>query len=179
LPNAIAYYAIEGAAREGLCFSFGLCFSNIDDMPIPDLTQFGVLPNGCYDCTLQEVEARYTGTQQRQELWGKFNQFLAAIANQPKPASCLIDGGFTSDKAAPKDIVFDLTDCNEVDRNHWFFVFMNGRQAIYATYQVDFWVYYPGAGNDLRAFFEYVKPEEALIRGMSAEDRKGLLRLVI
>ncbi|RWD47901.1 MAG: hypothetical protein EOS25_24500 [Mesorhizobium sp.] len=150
-------------------------------MPIPDLTPFGVLPTGCYDCTLAEIQARYTTNQHRQELWTSFQQFLHWINNQPRPANCLIDGGFTSDKAAPKDIdvVFDLSGCNDGDRNHWFIVFMSQRNQIYIDYRVDFWVYYPGAGNDLRAFFEYVKPEEALVRGMQPQDRKGLLRVVL
>ncbi|TPI30021.1 hypothetical protein FJW08_15170 [Mesorhizobium sp. B3-2-1] len=95
-------------------------------MPIPDLTQFGVFPIGRHDCTLAEKQARYTGTPQRQELWTSFQEFLISTDNQPRPASCLIDGGFTSDKAAPKDIdvVFDLTGCGDADRNNWFFVCM-------------------------------------------------------
>lgn len=44
---------------------------------------------------------------------------------------------------------------------------------------MDFWVYMPGAPRDLRAFFEYVKLEEAVIRGMAPEDLKGLLRVAL
>lgn len=96
------------------------------------------------------------------------------------PANILVDGGFTSDKAAPKDIdiVFDLSGCQDATRNHWYFVFATQRDALFNRFRVDFWVFYPEANRDLRAFFEYVKPEEAIVRGMQPGDLKGLLRVV-
>ena len=93
----------------------------------------------------------------------------------------LVDGGFTSDKAAPKDIdvVFDLTSCDDNTKRFWFFQYGTMRDYFETQYRVDFWVYIPGANNDLRAFFEYVKPEEAIVRGMQSTDRKGMLRITL
>jgi hypothetical protein len=34
-------------------------------------------------------------------------------------------------------------------------------------------------GNDLRAFFQYLRPEEALTRGLRAGETKGILRIVL
>ncbi|WP_455173995.1 DUF6932 family protein [Azospirillum largimobile] len=149
-------------------------------MPIPPLTNFGVLPPGRHDCTLAEIEATYTGNAHRLALWADFRNFLAWVAPQPAPTYILIDGSFTGDKAAPKDVdvVFDLSDCNEMAKKHWFFVFMTEQDKIKADFRVDFWVYLPGANRDLRGFFEYVRPEEAIKRGMQPGDRKGLLRVV-
>lgn len=149
-------------------------------MPIPALTQFGVLPAGRHECTLNEIEATYTHNAHRRALWGDFNRFLAWAQGFPMPTNILVDGGFTSDKAAPKDVdvVFDLSGCADAIRNHWIVTYATQQAVIYQQFRVDFWVYFPGATNDLRAFFEYVKPEEAILRGMQPGDLKGLLRVV-
>lgn len=150
-------------------------------MPVPELTPLGVLPAGCHDCTLDEIQAAYCTNEHRTDLWTQFQAFMEWIATQPPPAHIIVDGGFTSDKAAPKDIdvVFDLSGCPQPVVGHWFGVFITGRAELMATHRVDFWVYHPGSGNDLRAFFEYVKPEEAIIRGMEPGDRKGILRIAL
>lgn len=148
-------------------------------MPIPNLTPFGVLPAGRHDCTLDEIGAVYTVTDHRQALWADLQGFLAWAAPQPKPASIYFDGSFTSDKTMPSDIdvVFDLDGCDNGTRNHWLIVFATQRLLIKRNYRVDFWVYIPGMPNDLRSFFEYVRPEEAILRGMGPGDLKGLLRV--
>jgi len=148
-------------------------------MPIPDLTPFGVLPVGRHDCTLEEIEAAYTATDHRRALWGDLRGFLAWVDPQPKPTSIYFDGSFTSDKTTPSDIdvVFDLDGCDNATRNHWLIVFATQQPAIKRDYRVDFWVYFPGMPNDLRAFFAYVRPEEAIKRGMGPGDLKGLLRV--
>jgi len=89
-------------------------------MPIPPLNAFGVLPAGRHDCTLPEIAASYTGNPHRLALWQSFAAFLQWTANQPRPESVLIDGGFTSDKPAPKDIdiVFDLSGCPALAQGH-------------------------------------------------------------
>lgn len=146
-------------------------------MPIPPLNQHGVLPTGFHECTLAEIEAAYTGNAHRQALWIGLTNFLTWTNSQPRPSNILVDGGFTSDKALPKDIdvVFDVSDAEDAVRNHWFFIFGTQRDAIFEQYRVDFWVHYAGAKHDLRAFFQYVRPEEAIVRGMQPGDRKGLL----
>ena len=148
-------------------------------MPIPALTPFGVLPVGRHECTFLEVEAAYTLNDHRSRLWADLQRFMRWTANQPQPASIYLDGSFTSDKVLPGDIdvVFDLDGCGQAVQSHWLFVFGTQRAVIKNDYRVDFWVYLPGAANDLRAFFEYVRPEEAIVRGMGPGDLKGLLRV--
>ena len=147
------------------------------EVPIPELTPHGVLPSGRHSCTLSEIQARYTGNAHRSSLWSAFCRFLKWTNNQPKPSAIIIDGGFTSDKDKPKDIdfVFDLTGRDQICQNHWAFVFLKKRKFLMDSFMVDFWVYFPGAPNDLRSFFEYVKLEEAISRGMQPGDRKGVL----
>lgn len=123
----------------------------------------------------------YAHNDHRAALWASFQGFLAWIANQPAPTEILVDGGFTSDSALPKDVdvVFDLTGCAQAVVGHWFGVFVTQRADIKRDHRVDFWIYHPGVStNDLRAFFEYVRQEEALERGMSPTDLKGLLRVI-
>lgn len=148
-------------------------------MPIPPLTQFGVLPAGRHDCTLDEIEAVYTLTAHRQALWADLRGFLAWADPQPKPTSIYFDGSFTSDKTTPSDVdvVFDLDGCDNATRNHWWIVFGTQQKIIKRDFRVDFWVYLPGMPTDLRAYFEYVRPEEAILRGMGPSDLKGLLRV--
>jgi hypothetical protein len=149
-------------------------------MPIPPLNIFGVLPTGRHDCTLQEIAVLYCSNPGRDILWQGFLAFLAWMQAQPPPKEILVDGSFTSDKESPDDIdvVFDLSGCSTDARNHWITIFMTQEAWLKAQFRVDFWVYFPGAPNDLRAFFEYVRPEEAIRRGMPPGELKGLLRIV-
>jgi hypothetical protein len=42
---------------------------------------------------------------------------------------------------------------------------------------VDFYPFVVGQGNDFSAFFQYVRVEEALRRGIAPTVRKGILRV--
>ena len=148
-------------------------------MAIPELNVHGVLPVGQYDCSAAEIAVRYSYNHTRTAIWGGFERFIQWASTQPQPSKILVDGSFTSDKDHPRDvdIVFDLDGCALDCQQHWFTVFVQQRVAIKATYSVDFWIYFPGFPKDLRAFFEYLRPEEALARGMGPESRKGLLSI--
>jgi hypothetical protein len=114
-------------------------------MPIPNLSGFGVLPPGRHDCTLDEIESVYAFNSHRQSLWHDFQGFVAWAKKFPAPACVLIDGGFTSDKAAPKDIdvVFDLDGCATPAASHWGGVFLTQQAQLKADFRVDFWIYLP------------------------------------
>lgn len=151
------------------------------NVPIPDLNAFGLLPAGNHDCTCAEVAAAYAGNDARQLLWNKFEAFIAWVEQQPKPITVLLDGSFTGDKPNPADIdvVVDLSDADAAFSEHWLRVFFTQRAWIKQEFSVDFWVYAPGFPNDLRSFFQYVRPDEALTRGMGVGETKGLLRVTI
>ena len=150
-------------------------------MPIPGLTEQGVLPPGAFDCTRDEVVESFCGSAHRLSLWQRFEAFLVEVDVGRRPTRLLVDGSFTSDKPIPSDIdvVFDLTTCSEDVQNHWFRIQALEQARLKVAYGVDFWVYFPGLPNDLRTFFSYVRPEEALRRGMQLDQRKGLLSLVL
>lgn len=148
-------------------------------MPIPPLSPNGLLPTGCFDCTLDEVSSHYTWSPRRTELWTGFERFVAWARKGPPVTHIYLDGGFTSDKPHPKDIdvVMDLAGANQQTFLHWLQVFATQRPMLAQDFLVDFWVYHPSMPNDLRAFFQYVRPEEAQARQLKPSDRKGLLRV--
>lgn len=148
-------------------------------MPIPTLLPSGLLPIGFFDCTLDEVSGNYTWSPRRIELWTAFSGFISWMKPQPHISHLYIDGGFTSDKVHPKDIdvVLDLTDSTPEVVLHWLSVFVTQKEKIASDFLVDFWVYHPSMPNDLRKFFQYIRPEEAQARQLKPKDRKGMLRV--
>ena len=148
-------------------------------LAIPDWTKHGVLPTGHHECFLDEIETRFAFNAHRIKLWTSFLRFISRLQSQPNPQTLLIDGGFTSDKTTPSDIdlVLDLSNCAQDVANHWISTWATQQAAIKTQYLVDLWVYCPGFPNDLRSFFEYVRPEESLLRGMGPNERKGLLKV--
>ncbi len=150
-------------------------------MPIPDLNAFGVLPPGYHICSLQEIEERFCNSPQRDHLWTQFGAFLQWMNQQVHcPSVLFIDGSFTSDKSVPQDIdvVADLSGLPDAGVVHWFGIYANRQTQIKQQYSVHFFIYSPTIGpHDLRQFFQYVRTDEALRRGMDPSDRKGLLEV--
>jgi hypothetical protein len=76
-------------------------------MPIPELSEYGLLPEGVYDCTLDEIGARFgrfQKTDRRVQLFAK----LCDLGDEERRAglalALMIDGNFVSDKPDPGDI---------------------------------------------------------------------------
>jgi len=151
------------------------------ELAFPSLTNAGICPEGTHDCTLDEIAANLCHNEARQRLWDKFLEFHAWMLTQPVPPSILIDGSFSTDKTVPGDIdvVVDLTGADDATIGFWATQYFNRKQQIGQIYNLDFYIYFPGAPKDLRAFFTYVKVEEAIARGLQPEDRKGLLRVTL
>ena len=148
-------------------------------MAIPELTAYGLLPHGVHPCTLQEAEAFLCSNDHRQAIWAGFEQFLEWTSHLPRPVSLLIDGSFVSNKALPNDIdlVVDITGCMPAAQAQWVEAWNGGFAHAKAAYNVDFYPFVVGAGNDFSAFFQYVRIEDALRRGISPATRKGLLKV--
>ena len=108
-----------------------------------------------------------------------FEQFLEWTSHLPRPVSLLIDGSFVSNKALPNDIdlVVDITGCMPAAQAQWVEAWNGGFAHAKAAYNVDFYPFVVGAGNDFSAFFQYVRIEDALRRGISPATRKGLLKV--
>ena len=150
-------------------------------MAIPQFTEFGILPAGVHDCSLQEAEAFLATSEPRSEIWQGLAGFLEWARVLPNPSAILVDGSYVTDKVAPNDVdvVVDLTGCAVADMQAWTDRWAAERDYVKVTFAVDFYPMVAGLGNDFAAFFQYVRIDEALRRGMSPEQRKGILRLAV
>jgi hypothetical protein len=73
-----------------------------------------MLPDGVWDCSLQDVAARLPDSIERVALWGKFLLFLDYYREQNGPKVLWLDGSFVTAKRAPNDVdvVADCTDAS-------------------------------------------------------------------
>lgn len=149
-------------------------------MPIPDFTEYGLLPDGEYPATRDEISDRYLNNPNRAEIWLLFESFLMELQQQAwyqNINTLWLDGGFTSDKPSTKDIdviidISRLSDSNILDAIVWLDTEHNRLQA---EFRVDAYPYHPKITSNFRSFFAYVKTDECLQRNAPTETRKGLL----
>lgn len=76
-------------------------------MPIPELNEDGLLPEGVYDCTLGEIGARFgrfQKTDRRVQLFAKLCDLVDEEQRAGIAIELIIDGSFVTNKAAPGDI---------------------------------------------------------------------------
>lgn len=73
-------------------------------MPIPPLDQYGLLPVGVHDCTLDEIKTTF-GLFQTSDRRPKLFQKLQELISEARFArSLLVDGSFVTAKPDPNDI---------------------------------------------------------------------------
>ena len=149
-------------------------------MPIPSFDQFGLLPHGIYDCTESEIIDRYcAANNNRLIIWDLFKEFIQQPQTFSWPNHIYIDGGFTSNKSVTKDIdvVIDISHLNDAEAFGALVWLSANKQSIMDAYKVDFWIKHGLIQNDLIDYFQYVKEEDALAKGMPTGSKKGLLRM--
>ena len=76
-------------------------------MPIPEQDTNGLLPDGIFDCTLEEIRRRFgqfQGSDRRVELFGRLDVLISAMRQSELFEELLVDGSFVTGKAAPNDI---------------------------------------------------------------------------
>jgi hypothetical protein len=74
---------------------------------IPPFDQTGFLPEGIYDCTMDEVGKRFGSFQRtgrRSQLWEKFIDFVREVEVCGLVEALLVDGSFATAKTEPNDI---------------------------------------------------------------------------
>jgi hypothetical protein len=149
-------------------------------MPIPNFTEYGLLPDGEYPATRDEISDRYLKNPNRAEIWLLFESFLIELQQQAwyqNSTTVWLDGGFTSDKPSTKDIdvIIDvslLSDLNVLDAIVWL---DTEHDRLQAEFRVDAYPYHPKIKNNFRSFFAYVKTDERMQRNAPTDTRKGLL----
>lgn len=145
------------------------------------------MPTGIYDCDLTEIEARYAYNKQRRAVWDTFRNYLSQLTAIPEIDVIYVDGSFTTDKEsyysndAPGDVDIvlefpDLATINILWLNHR--TGLLNHDDVKAQFKTDIWlVDVAGRPMDLRKFFTYIRPEDAVARGLSVGTEKGILRI--
>lgn len=148
-------------------------------MPVPEFTEHGVLPAGVHTCSFPEAELVLSSNLRRSEIWQGLLEFLQWSAGLPSPTALLLDGSYVTDKADPSDldVVVDVTTCSEDGQSAWFQAFGAKHVFVKESFFVDFYPFVVGAGSDFSVFFQYVRVEDALRRGIPPNVRKGILRV--
>lgn len=151
-------------------------------MPIPPLELSGLLPPGVHDCTIEEIRSAFVEhqSQRRSGLFAGMQRFLTLIKQIGCFEAAYIDGSFVTDKPEPfdVDVVLELPPPSPA---HVILLQINrvfDSEFVFREFGVHVWAYVRGLPqNDFRAFFQYVRVEEAGARGLPPETRKGILKL--
>jgi hypothetical protein len=73
----------------------------------PAFNQYGCLPEGIHDCTMDEAAQRFAvfqSSDRRPQLWAKFIDFVRELKSYEFIEAVLIDGSFVTDTPEPNDI---------------------------------------------------------------------------
>lgn len=74
---------------------------------IPPFNDNGWLPEGVYDCTIDEAAERFgsfQGSDRRPQLWKGFTEFMGEAEASGFTEAVLVDGSFVTAKPDPNDI---------------------------------------------------------------------------
>lgn len=168
-----------------------------EQVPIPPLTDRGVLPLNIHSCTLDEV-GREFGTNnphtRRADLWSKFVAFTEEVRGIGVFPNVYIDGSFTTDKGRsdttlpfadpPGDIdaVLELPPPSPAAAtvlSNAANIRLLNKDYVRTTFEIHLFFYWAGIppNKDLIDFFQRVKRDEALDRGLPVGSRKGILKV--
>ena len=148
-------------------------------MAIPDWNEFGVLPEGIHDCAIDEIGHRFGFNDHRLALICGLQQAIEWLGTMPPIESLIVDGSFVTDKERPSDIdaVAMINNLTERNQREWVRAWQPQHQHLKAAFRVDLYPTVVGAGNNFAAYFQYLRPEEALNRGAPLGLLKGILRI--
>lgn len=151
-------------------------------MAIPDLDKHGLLPQGCHDCSWDEVRAFFCWNAHRTALLDKAHDFFSQVwAPLNIAAPIWVDGSFTRKKEIPEDIdvVVDLSHLSNAEAMPGLTLWMQRNALNFkSAYSIDFWVRHPLIPNDLTQFFRYAGTKAAAETGLDIKHPKGILRVL-
>jgi hypothetical protein len=140
-----------------------------------------LLPPGLHPATIQEVEERFgQHTARRTQLFAKLDEFLKLVRSFRLFTSLFVDGSFVTDKAEPGDIDAVLV----LPRAELPRLLQHARLAkivdsvhIKRTFEVDLFVQPSSQG--MVDFFQSLRPDEAIRRGVPPTVRRGILEVAL
>ncbi len=152
-------------------------------MPIPPLDNRGLLPEGIYNANFAEIMQIFCFNHHRDMLW---QQVMNGVLIEKIPVSLdyplFLAGSFLSDKPNPGDIEMTVqinaTNLVFPDTPHLFALCAEDeRHRLKKGYRLDFYPYYAQMGNDFSLFFQYVGDKTATLKGLAAQDKRGIVRV--
>jgi hypothetical protein len=155
------------------------------DVSLPPFNDFGYLPEGVHETTLEQMRERFVINPKRTLLWGRFEEFLGWAVSTGKFSHAYIDGGFITNKSAPEDIDLILQTRARYGPEAFSAMepfFAKGIETIYEKYSVHlhFWAEgFPGGLSDFRRFFQYLRPQDAAPVGLREGAKKGIVRIAL
>jgi hypothetical protein len=121
---------------------------------IPDFDSRGLLPQGMFRASWQEIEKRFGGNRQRNRLLRGLKDALDSL--QVAGCRCVyIDGSFVTAKQWPNDVdvCWDVDGVDPIALDSVFFDFSNGREAQRTKFGAEF---FPAqAPQRLKTFLDF------------------------
>ena len=74
---------------------------------LPPFNEYGLLPGGIHDCTIEEAEVRFGRFQEsdrRPQLWAQFREFFREVQAASLIAAILLNGSFVTDAFEANDV---------------------------------------------------------------------------
>jgi hypothetical protein len=151
-------------------------------LPIPNFVTGGILPTGIHDCDLSEIESVFVYNNRRQFIWQSLTSYFSQIKSVSDIDIICIDGSFVTNKEEPNDvdIVVEFSDYGRLRDLSMSIPDLFMRQIVREKFGIDLlpFFHYPLSDkNDIREFFQLLRPQEAIDRGVSAGTKKGILRI--
>jgi hypothetical protein len=150
-------------------------------MPDLDFDDYGLLPGGTHDCTMEVVESLLTWNDRRRQLTTLLQEFIAnelSILFEKIPP-LVLDGSYVTQKEEPRDInlILELRDLPDQQKMNAFDLCQKCPD-IFLRYQIDMKTSLYESGEDYVTFFSKLRTREAIAMGLFHDHRKGLLRLL-
>jgi hypothetical protein len=147
---------------------------------IPSLTASGLLPEGIHRATLDELQARFGSTgEARIESYTKLLLFLQLVRSFGMFTSIVIDGSFVTDKPAPSDIdavlILPGAGLKQLAGHPDYYKLDN--VEIKESFNID--LYIDPDLDGMARFFQQLKTEDALQRGVAARHLRGVVEVVL
>lgn len=154
-------------------------------MPIPPLDSRGLLPPGKHTTNLNDFRSAFAHNPRRDALYCKFEAF---VKQEMLPIATgyplVIGGSYLTDKPYPGDVEATLIiEPIQLGKNQKLILMLSNINELHSTfkkeYEVDFYPSIVGAGNRFDAFFQYVGPKTASMKGLDPKDTRGVLEVIL
>jgi hypothetical protein len=151
-------------------------------LPIPNFVTGGILPTGIHDCDLSEIESVFVYNNRRKFIWQSLTSYFSQIKLISDIDIICIDGSFVTNKEEPNDvdIVVEFPDYGRLRDLSMSMPNLFMRQIVKDTLPIDLLpsFNFPLSNmEDMRDFFQKLRPAEAIERGLPVGAKKGILRI--